>query len=72
MDFRGKRGEGMSEFVKVIGAFVLTTILITIPILTGISFILKWNDLIQWILTVLTIMEWGTIFLLIKKDTEWS
>ena len=62
----------MSEFVKVIGAFVLTTILITIPILTGISFILKWNDLIQWILTVLTIMEWGTIFLLIKKDTEWS
>lgn len=62
----------MSEFVKAIGVFVLTTILITIPILTGISFILKWNDLIQWILTILTIMEWGTIFLLIKKDTEWS
>lgn len=62
----------MSEFVKVIGAFVLTTILITIPILTGISFILKWNDLIQWILALLTIMEWGTIFLVIMSDTKWS
>lgn len=47
----------MSKLVYEIGTFVLVVILYAIPILTACSFIYKWASSIQFVLIIVSVIE---------------
>ena len=51
----------MRKIVYEIGTFILTAFLYAIPILTACSFIYEWLSLFQFILIVVSVIEFGTL-----------
>ena len=43
---------------ELVGAIVITALMIAIPILTTCSFFYGWIDVIKYLLAMLTIFEW--------------
>lgn len=44
-----------AEILKLIGSFIISLIIVAIPILCTLSYVLNWNFLITFILVILTI-----------------
>jgi Ca2+/H+ antiporter len=63
----------MKSLFIFIGSFIITTILLTIPVLTALSFVYNWDNFFKFLLVVFAISEfalttiyfWGTV-----KDRE--
>jgi hypothetical protein len=58
----------MKNMVNIIGIFVTTAILYTIPILTACSFIYKWNGSSKTVLIVVSIIEFCGLCTLITDN----
>ena len=56
--------------MKAIGVLILTVILFAIPILTPISIIFNWHDVIKVVLSVATILEFIITFCIILFTTD--
>lgn len=56
--------------MKAIGVLILTVILFAIPILTSISIIFNWHDVIKVVLSVATILEFVITFCIILFTTD--
>lgn len=53
-----ERGEWMftfEEILKLIGSFIISLIIVAIPILCTLSYVLDWNFLITYILAIMTV-----------------
>lgn len=58
----------MKEAVlEVIGAVVITTIILGIPILSFVSFIHYWNDFLQWLIIIGLIVDFLFVLMLIGE-----
>ena len=55
---------GLIKIVKAIGSFFLTVIITAIPSICTLSYVLNWNAIIKFILTIMTVV-------LIAIGTAW-
>lgn len=53
----------LDGITKAIGVFVLSIIIIAIPILCGLSFGLGWADEIKFLFVLCTFIEWSGVVL---------
>lgn len=60
----------METIIYEIGAFVLTSILYAIPILTACSFIYEWNGFIELVLIVISFVEFCGLGILIDDKAS--
>lgn len=63
----------MKGLFMFIGSFVITTILLSIPVLTALSFVFNWDNFIKFILVSFAISEFAlttTYFWVEVKDRE--
>lgn len=51
----------MDAFLKTIGVIVLSSIIVAIPLLCGLSFALGWYPTIQWVLLIGTLGIFGFV-----------
>lgn len=47
----------MNHIVKIIGTIVMTLVILGLPVLTCLSFVLKWDGLISIILVMIVVIE---------------
>lgn len=60
----------MNKFLKEIGSFVLSLILISIPILTTLSFVFHWYQIVQVFCVAGTVGELVTLFVVLDGWDE--
>ena len=60
----------MNKLVLIIGSFVIAILFISIPMLTVLSIVCKWHELIQLILCGATLMETAFIASLALERSE--
>lgn len=59
----------MKKIIYWLGCFLITIIFLSIPALTAISFVCKWNSTIQFILTIINIIEvFGITDMIVEGD----
>jgi hypothetical protein len=60
----------MNKFLKEIGSFVLSLILISIPILTTLSFVFHWYQIVQVLCVAGTVGELVTLSVVLNGWDE--
>lgn len=63
----------MKSLFIFIGSFIITTILLAIPVLTALSFVYNWDNFIKFLLVSFAISEFAlitTYFWIEVKDRE--
>lgn len=63
----------MKSLFIFIGSFIITTILLAIPVLTALSFVYNWDNFIKFLLVSFAISEFAlttTYFWVEVKDRE--
>ena len=46
----------LTKIIRAIGSFTIALFVVTVPLLCGLSYVLKFNSFFQWILTIITII----------------
>ena len=60
----------MNKILGIIGAIVVSIILIACPIIMTIAFIWEWNPFIKWILAVIVLAETTSLFACMAAEIE--
>ena len=60
----------MSKFIKKLGVFILTLLIITIPILFTCNLIYKWSSILSFVLCVFMGMDFGFVNMIIDVASK--
>lgn len=60
----------LTKIIRAIGSFTIGLFVVTVPLLCGLSYVLKFNSFLQWILTIITIVIVLICAVLIYDNSE--
>ena len=60
----------MSRFIGIIGAFVLSMILMICPVIMTVAFLCEWHPFVKWILLVIVLAEAISLFAYMLNEVD--